>query len=101
MAKRICGATDRLDQAGLLGSCRCVWRAAPSPPPRILPEILQRSSHALIAEQGCTGFACGPDPSSRRFLRPALRAASQLLGSRTVLWTFSNPLSRKSVVYNY
>src|SRR5271155_1116161 len=61
MAKRICGATDRIDQAGLLGSCRGVRRAAPSPPTRIVPEILQRGSHALIAEQGCTGFACGPD----------------------------------------
>src|SRR5271169_5769945 len=59
--KRICGATDRLDQAGLLGSCRRVWRAAPSPPTRILPEILQRGSHALIAEQGCTNSAGGPD----------------------------------------
>src|SRR5271167_3459520 len=61
MAKRICGATDRLDQAGLLGSCRCVWRAAPSPATRILPEILQRGSHALIAEQGRTNSAGGPD----------------------------------------
>jgi hypothetical protein len=25
MAKRICGATDRLDQAGLLGSCRMIY----------------------------------------------------------------------------
>src|SRR5271156_6615809 len=76
MAKRICGATDRLDQAGLLGSCCCVWRAAPSPPTRILPEILYRGPHALIAEQGCTGFACGPDRWQRHCQAAPGRIAS-------------------------
>jgi len=50
----------RLDQAGLLGSCRCVWRAASSPPARIVSEILQRGSHAFIAQQGRAGFAGDP-----------------------------------------
>src|SRR5208337_902198 len=76
--KRICGATDRLDQAGLLGSCRCVWRAAPSPATRILPEILQRGSHALIAEQGCTGFACGPDRRQHHCQAAPRRIASSV-----------------------
>src|ERR1700716_1711105 len=40
--------------------CRRVWRAAPSPPPQIVSKILQRVSHALIAEQGCAGFARCP-----------------------------------------
>jgi len=34
-----------------------VWRAAPSRSAQILSKILQRDSHALIAEQGCAGFA--------------------------------------------
>src|SRR5204863_1077390 len=44
------------------GLCRRVWRAAPLPPPQIVSKILQRGSHALIAEEGCAGFArcsCG------------------------------------------
>src|SRR5438105_15212842 len=39
------------------GLCRRVWRAAPLPPPQIVSKILQRGSHALIAEEGCAGFA--------------------------------------------
>src|SRR5438552_12159478 len=57
MAKRICRTADRLDQTGMPGLCRRVWRAAPLPPPQIVSKILQRGSHALIAEEGCAGFA--------------------------------------------
>src|SRR2546430_11865462 len=57
MAKRICRTADRLDQTGMPGLCRRVWRAAPLPSPQIVSKILQRGSHALIAEEGCAGFA--------------------------------------------
>jgi hypothetical protein len=50
-------ATDRLDPTGMPGLCRGVWRAAPSPPAHIVSKILQRGSHALVAEQGCAGSA--------------------------------------------
>jgi hypothetical protein len=59
IAKRICGTPDRLDQAGLLGSCCCIWRAASSSPARIVSAILQRGSHPPSAGQGCAGFAGG------------------------------------------
>src|SRR5258708_2533766 len=36
---------------------RRVGRAASLPAPQIVSKILQRGSHALIAEQGCAGFA--------------------------------------------
>ena len=49
--KGICGTADRLDQAGLLGQCRGVGRAASSPHAQVVSELLQRGSHALIAEQ--------------------------------------------------
>ena len=61
MAKRLCGTVDRFDQAGLSGPRRLIWRAASSPPARIVSKILQRGSHAFIAGQGCTGFAGRPD----------------------------------------
>jgi hypothetical protein len=55
--KRICRTADRLDQAGMPGLRRRVGRAASLPAPQIVSKILQRGSHALIAEQGCAGFA--------------------------------------------
>src|SRR5438105_4262416 len=60
MAKRICRTADRLDQTGMPGLCHRVWRAAPLPSPQIVSKILQRGSHALIAEKGCAGFARCP-----------------------------------------
>jgi hypothetical protein len=57
VAKRICRTADRLDQAGMPGLRRRVGRAASLPAPQIVSKILQRGSHALIAEQGCAGFA--------------------------------------------
>src|SRR6516165_5792721 len=80
MAKRLCGTADRLYQAGLLGLCSCVWRAASSPPARIVSEILQRSSHPLGAEQGCTGSASSPScwqhncQAAPRRITPSIRS---------------------------
>src|SRR6516164_1927977 len=80
MAKRLCGTADRLYQAGLLGLCSCIWRAASSPPTRIVSEILQRSSHPLGAEQGCTGSASSPScwqhncQAAPRRITPSIRS---------------------------
>ena len=80
MAKRLCGTAERLYQAGLLGLCSCIWRAASSPPTRIVSEILQRSSHPLGAEQGCTGSASSPScwqhncEAAPRWITPSIRS---------------------------
>jgi hypothetical protein len=91
---------DRLDQAGLLGSCCRIWRTASSSPARIVSAILQRGLHLPSAGQGCAGFAGGSDSwQHRRQAAPGRIAPSirpDLISGRNTGEKFENCCSARA-----
>ncbi len=78
MAERMCGTADRINPTGLPGPRRRVRRAAPASSAQSVPNILQRSPHALITGEGRAGPPRGAGRRSDVGYARLRRAASPI-----------------------
>src|SRR4051794_12955653 len=60
MAKRTCGATDRLDQTRVRRSCDRLRRATSASSAALVPAVLQRYPNTSVTGQGLTGAESRP-----------------------------------------
>src|SRR3954449_2597901 len=60
MAKRTCGATDRLNQTRVRRSCDRVRRATSASSAALVPAVLQRHPNTSVTGQGLTGAESRP-----------------------------------------
>src|SRR5208282_5999564 len=59
LAKSVCGATDRIDPAGVFGPHRRVQRIVSATRAQIVFCLLPRDAHALVVGERCTRVPTG------------------------------------------